>query len=262
MDISGSMNATDVAPTRLAAAKESARAFVDQLPAGIRVGLVAFSTEPRTVVEPTDDRAFFLQALDRLIARGGTAMGDAIDSALDIAEEVRAGGSVPDGSVPDGVQPSPAPSTAPDGTAEGNGDGRSSGPSLVAAVLLSDGFNSVGDTEPLDAADRAAALGVPIYTIALGTPTGTVVVPDQFGRPTTVEVPPDTVTLARIAEITGATAFDAPTAEDLRTVYETLESRIGFEDVTQEVTVWFVAGALLFVVVGAGAAGLWFGRFP
>ena len=103
---------------------------------------------------------------------------------------------------------------------------------------------------------------MPIYTIALGTASGRVTVEDQFGQPVTLEVPPDTETLAQIAEITQATAFDAPTAEDLQTVYDNLQSRVGFTEEPQEVTAWFAAAALILVVLGAGLSALWFGRLP
>jgi Ca-activated chloride channel family protein len=116
--------------------------------------------------------------------------------------------------------------------------------------------------EPLDAAQRAATLGVPIYTIALGTSAGEVTVEDPFGQPVTLQVPPDTETLAQIAEITEATAFDAPTAEDLASVYDNLQSRVGFTEEQEEVTAWFAAAALVLVVAGAGLSALWFGRLP
>ena len=132
----------------------------------------------------------------------------------------------------------------------------------MAAILLSDGANSVGVAEPLDAAQRAASLGVPIYTIALGTPAGQVQVRDDLGQIVTLDVPPDTETLAQIAEITSATAFDAPTASDLSAVYDNLQSRIGFTQEEQEVTSWFAAAALALVVVAAGLSAVWFGRLP
>ena len=91
-------------------------------------------------------------------------------------------------------------------------------------MLLSDGKNSTGQLEPLDAAGQAAALGVPVYTIALGTPNGQVQVRNDAGQLVTVDVPPDTETLAAIAETTGARAFHAPTAEDLAQIYK--KSRI------------------------------------
>ncbi len=264
IDVSGSMKATDVAPTRLDAAREAAQSFIDQLPEGIRVGIVAFASRPVTLVSPTTDRGALDAALDGLQALDGTAMGDALMEVLDLAETIQAGdagsagGTTPGGATasPD-PSAAPAPSVAPDSSVD-----TPSAEPLVAAILLSDGANSVGTAEPLDAAQRAASQGVPIYTIALGTPAGQVQVRDDLGQIVTLDVPPDTETLAQIAEITSATAFDAPTADDLSAVYDNLQSRIGYTKEEQEVTSWFAAGALALVVVAAGLSALWFGRLP
>jgi Ca-activated chloride channel family protein len=255
MDVSRSMIASDVSPSRLAAAQASANAFVDQLPAGFRVGLVAFSTEARLVSEPTTDRAAIHRAIDNLRADGGTALGDAIVLSLEATADARTA-SV-QGGVDQGQAPAPAPASSPGPSAAGTGE-----PPLVATVLLSDGKNSTGSTEPLDAASQAAAAGMPVYTIALGTPNGTVDVQDQFGQTHTLDVPPDTATLASIAETTGGRSFQAPTAEDLAQIYQSLGSKVGTTQQEQEITQWFAAAALVLVVGGAGLAALWFNRFP
>jgi Ca-activated chloride channel family protein len=260
IDVSGSMKATDVDPTRLDAARAAARSFIDQLPEDIRVGIVAFASRPVTLVSPTSDREELHAALDGLTPQDGTAMGDALMQVLDIAESIQvadAAGATPDPTAAPEATDAPAASADPDVATDSP-----EGEPLVAAILLSDGANSVGEAEPLDAAQRAAELGVPIYTIALGTASGEVTVEDQFGQPVTLAVPPDTETLAQIAEITEATAFDAPTAEDLATVYDSLQSRVGFTEEQQEVTAWFAAAALVLVVIGAGLSALWFGRLP
>ena len=259
MDISGSMRATDVSPTRLDAAKAAAISFIDQIPAGIRVGIVSFASEPNTLVSPTVDRAELKDAINSLTARDGTAMGDALMQVLDIAEGIQAEGTAgePTASATPDATTAPGASTSPDATVD-----RPSGEPLVAAILLSDGANSVGTAEPLDAAKRAATLGVPIYTIALGTPQGRITVKDQFGQPVTLDVPPDTKTLQQIADITGGQTFDAPSAEDLKAVYADLESRVGYTEETQEITFALVAAGLILVIVGAGASALWFGRLP
>ena len=272
IDVSGSMKATDVNPTRLDAAREAARSFIDQLPEDIRVGIVAFASRPVTLVSPTTDRAELEAALDGLAPEDGTAMGDALMQVLDIAEEIQASDAA---AATPGATTSPDASAAPDASTDPNRgeapnaseapDAATDSPDekpLVAAILLSDGANSVGEAEPLDAAQRAADLGVPIYTIALGTAAGEVTVEDPFGQPVTLAVPPDTETLAQIAEITEAVAFDAPTAEDLATVYDNLQSRVEFTEEQQEVTAWFAAAALVLVVLGAGLSALWFGRLP
>jgi Ca-activated chloride channel family protein len=254
MDVSGSMRATDVSPTRLDAAKASALSFIAQLPAGVRVGIVSFASEPVTLVSPTADRAQLKTAIAGLTARDGTAMGDALMQVLDIAQQIQTGAAeTPDATATPGASAAPGSSAAPTTPAA---------QPLVATILLSDGANSVGDAMPLDAAQRAKAMGVPIYTIALGTPQGVVKVQDQFGRMVTLEVPPDTATLKQIASITGGTAFTAPTAEQLSSVYDNLQSRIGYTQETQEVTFALVGAGLLMVLAGAGLSAVWFGRLP
>jgi len=259
MDVSGSMRATDVSPSRLDAARASALSFIEQLPENVRVGIVAFASEPVTLVSPTTDRTQLKAAIAGLTARDGTAMGDALMQVLDIAEKIQADGAAetPDATASPDATTAPAASGAPTLPTD-----EPSNQPLVAAILLSDGANSVGQTEPLDAAARAKTLGVPIYTIALGTPTGTVTVRDEFGQLQTLDVPPDTETLQKIASTTGGTSFDAPTAEDLKSVYENLESRVGYTEERQEVTFALVAAGLLLVVVGAGLSAVWFGRLP
>jgi len=267
MDVSRSMTATDVDPTRLAAAKAAATGFVDSLPAAFRIGLVAFSTDARLVVQPTTDRGQVRDAIDSLGADGGTALGDAIALSVDATADARSVATEGD----TGAAPSASPSASPGAGTDPNASpdpGASADPSagdgapVTATILLSDGANSTGQAEPLDAAREAAAEGMPIYTIALGTPDGVVEVQDQFGQTQQLQVPPDTETLQQVAEITGGRYFDAPTAEDLAAVYESLGSKVGYTEQVQEVTQWFAAAALLLVVVGGGLAALWFNRFP
>jgi len=136
-DTSGSMEATDVEPTRLAAAQDAARRFLDRVPEELRVGLVAYSSAPLTVLRPTEERPPVEAAVDRLTAEGGTATGDALDSAL------RALGTRADDAPP------------------------------AAIVLLSDGATQEG-RDPVEVADEARAAGVPVYTVALGTADGIV----------------------------------------------------------------------------------------
>jgi Ca-activated chloride channel family protein len=259
MDTSRSMLATDVAPDRLTAAKAAASDFIASLPEGFRVALVAFSTEARLVMPPTTDRAQVQAALDALRADGGTALGDAIALSLEAADlgtgVVGAPAVAPSSPAPGtSGEPAPAPSASPDGTAEE--------PPLVATVLLSDGENSTGALEPLDAAADAVTRGVPVYTIALGTEDGIVEVPNGMGGTETLPVPPDTETLGQIADMTGGRFFEAPTSEDLAAIYESLGSRVGVTMQEQEVTQWFAAAGLLLVLGGAGLAAFWFNRIP
>jgi Ca-activated chloride channel homolog len=256
MDVSGSMQATDVDPSRLAAAQKAASDFVDQLPDAFRVGLVLFSTDARIAVAPTTDRAALHQALDSLAANGGTALGDAIVVSLQAAGLTVSSG--PTATPTPSPSPTPSASTTPSPSASA----APSQPPLVATVLLSDGANSTGRTQPLDGAAQAAALGVPVYTIALGTADGVVSVPDRTGQLRQLNVPPDPETLAGIAEITGGRFFEAPTSADLAQIYQSLGSRIGYTNEEREVTQLFAGAGLLLVLVGGGLAAHWFNRFP
>jgi len=258
MDVSRSMRATDVDPNRLTAAQQAATDFVDRLPEQFRIGLVAFSTEARLVVEPTTDRAEIREALASLRADGGTAMGDAIDLALDASGAVPEATPTPHSSASPGPSATPEASATPDPSASPEADAVP----VVAEVVLSDGANSTGTLEPIEAARRAADLGVPIYTIALGTNEGTVDVPNPLGMLESMPVPPDPETLATIAEMTGGRFFEAPTAEELAAIYESLGSKVGYVEEEQEVTQLFAAAGLLFVLVGGALAAHWFNRFP
>ena len=264
MDVSGSMQAVDVEPSRLAAAQKAASDFVDQLPSTFKVGLVAFSTAPRVVVEPTTDRVLLHQALDNLHALGGTALGDAITTSLEAAGLDPSGASTasPSASPSTSSDPSAGPSASATPAPSGSAEAGTADKPVVATVLLSDGANSTGQMEPVPAAEQAAALGVPIYTIALGTADGVVTVQDDQGNPHVLNVPPDTDTLAAIAETTGGRFFQAPTAGDLAQIYQNLGSKIGYTTEEQEVTQWFAAAGLLLVVAGGGLAAHWFNRFP
>ncbi len=245
-DISGSMNAQDVQPTRLAAAQDAAAVLIDDLPEGFRVSLITFSTGVQTRVMPTTDREAVLDALYSLWANGGTAMGDALMHALDLArmEQLNQSGN--------GQDASPTPSRQRDPGED----------APVVVVLLSDGYNTAGSADPLAAADEAAGFGLPVFTIALGTQDGIVQIPDASGILRSVRVPPDEETLEEIAERTGARFFSAPDADELRGIYEDLGSRIGYDSEKREITPAFVAAALVALAAGGGLALYWFNRFP
>ena len=257
MDTSRSMLATDVSPDRLTAAKAAASDFIAGLPDGFRVALVAFSTEARLVMPPPTDREQLHAALEALRADGGTALGDAIALSVQAAGLATGTAGRPAAAADPGASPSDP------GTGTDPGAGTTPGePPLVATVLLSDGKSSTGQMEPLDAASEAASKGVPVYTIALGTETGTVDVPDGQGGTETLDVPPDAETLQQVADLTGGRFFEAPTAADLAAIYESLGSRVGTTMQAQEVTAWFAAGALVVLLVGGGLSVLWFNRLP
>jgi Ca-activated chloride channel homolog len=250
MDTSGSMNATDVAPSRMLSAEQAALTFVNQLPAKFRVGLVSFAGTAQILVRPTTDRVAVQDALASLNADGPTAMGDAIERALEARRPPTPG---PTTTLRNQQFTPPSTTAPPDPSKE---------PPMVI-LLLSDGANTQGRTQPLDAARHARALSVPIFTIALGTDTGMVDIPDeQTGQLRRIPVPPDKFTLQRVADATGGRFFTAPSAKDLRAIYRDLGSKIGFVKQRQEITVIFAAAALLLLVAGAGLSLIWFSRFP
>jgi Ca-activated chloride channel homolog len=245
MDVSGSMNATDVQPTRLISSERAAASFIEQLPDKFRVGIVSFASTAQTLTRPTTDRAAVYEAVASLHAEGATAMGDGIERALDVKR--------PPTPPSTGGAARPAPSPPPQ---------QAGGEAPLVVLLLSDGANTQGRTQPMEAAADAKALGVPVFTIALGTEQGMVDVPDETGNLRRIPVPPDKLTLQRIAETTGARFFAAPSNNDLRDVYRELGSKIGFVKEQQEVTVVFAATGLLFLVAGAAMSLVWFSRFP
>jgi Ca-activated chloride channel family protein len=252
MDVSGSMNATDVEPTRLLAAQQAASSFLDNMPAKFKVGLVSFSASAQTLTRPTTDRSSVRDAIGSLRAEGGTAMGDANERGL----EAKRPPAPPPADRPRDKAPA---TTSPPTTAAPESSGKEP---PVVMLLLSDGANTVGKIQPLEAAEHAKQMNVPVFTIALGTEEGVVEVPDESGQPRRIPVPPDKATLRRVAEVTGGKFFTAPSNRDLKAVYRDLGSRIGFVKERQEVTVVFAAAALLFVVAGGALSLLWFNRFP
>ena len=230
-DISGSMNATDVQPDRLTAAVRAAQRLTDELPAPFRLGLVTFADYPEVQAPPTTDRAPVRAALDRLQAVGGTAMAVGLQRALDIAR-------------------APVP--------DERGTGTRRLPAVI--VLLSDGKDTQSSISPLDVARQARQQRIPIYAIALGTPSGEVEVHDQFGFSQRIQVPPDTETLREIARTTGGRYFAAPDAARLESIYANLGTRLSSRPEEREVTAAFAGGAVVLLLLAGGLSLRWFGR--
>jgi Ca-activated chloride channel homolog len=223
-DQSGSMRADDVAPSRLAAAQQAARDFLGKVPKELQVGAVSFSDVPQSVSPPTTDREDVRSLIDGLNADGGTAAGDALQSALDALDDAGVGGK---------------------------------GRPPAAIVLLSDGATTTG-SDPVEVAREAGKRDIPIYTVALGTPDGTV--PGGFGG--SIPVPPDPETLRAISKASGGTAYTANDADQLSGVYENLGSRLGTKQEEREITAVFAGGGLI-LLLGAAFAGLrTTGRLP
>jgi Ca-activated chloride channel family protein len=225
-DVSGSMLATDVRPDRLTAARNAAARMVADLPGRVRAGLVAFNHPAQVLQPPTSDHQLVLDAIASLRASGSTATGDGLQAALS------------------SIQASAAP-------------GRAAPPAAV--VLLSDG-KSVRGRDPIEVARQAAKLRVPVYTVALGTPSGVIERPAQGGGSRLEPVPPDRASLAEIARITRGRTFTATQAGELAAIYERLGSQVATKREKREVTSAFAGGALLLVLLGAGLGLRWFAR--
>jgi Ca-activated chloride channel family protein len=223
-DESGSMSATDVDPSRLEAARSAAKSFLDRVPDQLLVGFVGFSSQTNAVVEPTLDRTPVKSALDALRPDGATASGDALDAALDRLAARR---------------------------------GKDGKRAPAAVILLSDGARTEG-SDPLEAAQRAKQLGIPVSTVALGTADGVVSGPQ--GQP--IPVPPDPGTLREISRVTGGTFTEAADAGQLDEVYKRLGSKVGTKRVKQEVSSDFAAAGLLLLLGGLGTGLRWRGRLP
>jgi len=229
IDTSLSMEATDVAPSRLEAAQAAAKRFVDLLPPQINLGLVTFNGSAAVRVTPTTDRAAVSRAVDELELGESTATGEAIFTSLQAIEDM-----------PDNGEEEPAP---------------------ARIILMSDGTRTVGRFEA-DAAVAAVDAGVPVSTIAFGTPTGTIEYTDASTPPTIVPVPVDEVSLQGIADETGGSFFTAATEQELGQVFDDIGSSVGYETEQREITPWFVGAALVLFLAAASLSLAWFARLP
>jgi Ca-activated chloride channel family protein len=231
VDVSGSMRAVDVKPSRLGAAQHAMSVFADRVPKGVKIGLVSFSTGPNVLVIPTTDRSILHEGIDLLSPEAGTAIGDGLAVAVDVVK-------------------------ASVGDAPRSKDGKIPG----AIVLLSDGAQTRGVLTPLQGAERARNAGIRVFTIALGTNHGTLgigpfgsygygggVFPNGQRR---FPVRPDPVTLAAIARETDGKTYRATSAQKVDNVYRQLGGSIAHHARKREISSWFV-GAAAFLLLGA-----------
>ena len=226
VDTSLSMEASDVAPTRLQAAQAAAASFLDKVPATVNVGLVTFNAGASLRVPPTTDRQAVRDALARLELDERTAIGEAIFTSLDALNAVP---------------------PAEDGSAV-----------PAAIVVMSDGTTTNGRPDAL-AATAAAEAGVPVSTIAFGTDQGVIRIPGQYG---VVPVPVDRRALAAIADATGGRFYEAATEGELRDTYAAIGSSVGYTTEDTEVTAWFVGAGLVALFLAGGLSLAWFSRLP
>ncbi|HEY8482552.1 MAG TPA: VWA domain-containing protein [Spirillospora sp.] len=224
LDVSHSMQATDVQPSRLEGAKRAARTFLERVPDRFNVGIVSFSGTATVVVPPTTDRRALRAGIDALQLGPRTAIGEGVIASLDAIAGFGAqfGGQAP--------------------------------PARI--VLLSDGTNTAG-REPEEAVRRATEAGVPVSTIAYGTPEGVMYQNGQM-----IPVPVDGPALERLARDTGGGFYQAASGEELRGVYEDIGSSIGYRTEKREVWAWFVGAGLLLACAVAAGSLLWFSRLP
>lgn len=230
IDTSLSMKATDVSPSRVASAKRAAKRFVQTIPKKLNVGLVSFDGSARVDVTPTTDRNVVIAAINALQLHEGTAIGDAVEVSLDAIARV--------------------PRDAAGKRAPG------------IIVLLSDGSTTMG-TPTAAAGPIAKKAGVPVFTIAYGTPDGVVdiTLPDT-GETARISVPVDAAALQRLSAATGGQSFTAASASDLRDVYAKLGSAIGYDRELREVTWKYLAAAMAVLGLSGAAAAIWFQRLP
>ena len=222
IDTSASMMATDVEPSRIEAAITAAASFVDDLPPQMEVGLVSFDRSARVLAPPTTDHALVQREIAGLTLGPGTAAGEAIIVALSAIEQGANAGTTPS-------------------------DG-------AAIVLLSDGVTTIG--RPVEAvAELAAERGIPVSTIAFGTPDGIVQVQGN-----TIAVPSDPDTMAAVAEATSGRFFEADSGDELEEVYEDIGTRVGFETEEREQSGPVLATSTILLVSALGLGLLWNGR--
>lgn len=234
VDVSGSMRATDVSPTRIGAAVDSMRIFLDKLPSSVKVGLVAFSSDTEVLDTPTSDHTAIESGLDFLSPEAGTALGDGVAGAVHLAVSSLAAA---------GVHHTP-------------------GSYLPAAIVLeSDGAQNRGTLTPVQAAKLAKTAGVRIYGVALGTSHGKVTYGYGLYQQS-IPVPPDPAAVNLLAKTTGGEAFTAQNARALDVVYRTLGSSIGRHSEVREITSWFAILAAILLVAGVGIARAWGASLP
>ena len=249
IDVSGSMKATDMAPTRLAAAQAAAKEFINRQPKTTQIGIVAFANTALVVQRPTVNREDLLEAVGRLQTQEGTTVGGAIVVALQTLfpkEEIELLDPRDKKERDQVMGPPKDPPKAP----AAPGTEQSS-----AIVLLTDG-QATAAPDPLEAAKLAAEHGVRVFTVGLGTTKGEVV--KEHGISMRVQL--DEETLKKIADITRARYFLASSETDLRQIYRDLNARMVTETKEIEVSVFFVAFAAVTALLGAALSLLWFHR--
>ncbi|WP_305074901.1 VWA domain-containing protein [Propionivibrio sp.] len=255
MDVSGSMRATDVQPNRLEAAQAAAKAFLTELPARTKVGIVSFAATASVVQAPTLSREDLVAAIDRFQLQRGTATGSGLivalatlfpDAGIDISQLIYGRAVQSDGNAPISQAKKPKEDFVP--VAPGSNQS-------AAIILLTDGQRTTGP-DAQQAAKMVAERGIRVYTVGFGTKEGETIGFEGWS----MRVRLDEESLKRVAEITQGEYFYAGTAVDLKKVYESLTAKIAFEKKQSEITALFAAVAALFAILAAGLSLWWHGR--
>lgn len=243
-DVSGSMAADDLKPSRMEAAKAAAQEFVQHQPSTVQIGVVAFSDGGFAVQRPTNDQEAILTTINRLTPQRGTSVGQGILAALEtIFDDLEPTLPSDRNLTP---TPLPTPTPMPAGTYS---------PAVI--VLLTDGENNVSP-DPLAAAQAAADRGVRIYTIGIGSAAGTTLHINGF----TVHTQLDEPTLQQIAQLSEGAYYNAANEQELRAIYENLDPQLVIKPEKMEVTSIFAGASILVLLIGGTYSLLWFSRIP
>jgi Ca-activated chloride channel family protein len=227
IDVSRSMSASDVRPTRLEAARRAAQAFLAKVPKEYSIAVVGFGTRAFVALPPSTDRVLARDALESLAPSEGTAIGDAVALATKLGTRQRTS---------DGIVPP------------------------TSVLVISDGARDGGRTAPLAAARRARAAHIPVSTVLVGTPNGIVTNKLVGGYQEQIRVPPSPSTLEQIAHASGGEFFRARTSAALTSVYKKLATRVGHRRENRQITDLFAGGGIVLLLVGGGLSTLWFRR--
>ncbi len=237
-DVSSSMTADDFSPTRIDAAKAAARAFIEEQPNTVMIGIVAFSNGGLIVQQPTNDQNALLATIERLTPQGGTSLGHGIFTSLNaIAGE------------PLTINETTLEEDTPDIQIDNS--------SSAVIILLTDGENT-NEPNPLEIAQVAAESGVRIYPVGIGSQDGTIIEVDGFNIITQL----NKTMLEEIAKLTNGSYYFAEDEESLQEIYENIDLRLTVEGEMSEITSIVAGVSLVFVIIGGVLSILWFGRLP
>jgi Ca-activated chloride channel family protein len=239
-DVSGSMAADDMKPSRLEAAKTAAKAFVERQPPDVQIGVATFSDGGLATLPPTNDQAAVVAAMNRLTVQKGTSVASGIEASLKLIDVAT------NPTLTLSTMPRPSPTTVPKGTY-----------TSAVIVLLTDGENNESP-DPLASAQTAADRGIRIYTIGVGSTAGATLHIGGF----TIQSRLDEQTLQQISQLTGGTYNNAPDEQALQTIYDNLNPQLIFKPQEQEVTSLFAGAGIFVLMIGGMLSLLWLGRLP